>query len=136
MNILILCTGNSCRSQMAHAYLAEMLGTRANIYSAGVETHGVNPRAIKTMAEDDIDISGYTSNHVAEYAEVDFDYIITVCDSAKARCPVFPSTAKQIHHSFQDPAKAEGTEAEIMASFKATRNEIKAYLIRFIGSYF
>ena len=107
--ILILCTGNSCRSQIAEGYLRHFAGENAAIYSAGVEIHGVNPRAIATMKEDAIDISHHTSNHVDEYRHIDFDYIITVCDSARERCPVFPSTAKQFHQNFPDPAKATGS---------------------------
>ncbi|HEY0668014.1 MAG TPA: arsenate reductase ArsC, partial [Sphingobacteriaceae bacterium] len=98
--ILILCTGNSCRSQIAEGYLRQFAGDKAEVYSAGVETHGVNPRAMATMLEDGIDISGHTSNHVDEYRAIDFDYVITVCDNAKERCPVFPSSARQIHQNF------------------------------------
>jgi len=126
-NILVLCTGNSCRSQLAEAYLRYFHGDKANIYSAGVETHGVNPRAIATMLEDGIDISQHTSNHVDEYLHIPFDLILTVCDHASERCPIFPSTAKRIHHNFSDPAKATGTEDEIMAEFRRVRAEIKAF---------
>lgn len=125
--ILVLCTGNSCRSQIADGYLRHFLGNKAEIFSAGVETHGVNPRAIATMKEDGIDISTHTSNNVDEYRGIDFDYVITVCDNAKERCPVFPSTAKQFHHNFPDPAKAKGTEEEIMQSFREVREMIKDY---------
>src|SRR5450432_3721005 len=96
-NILVLCTGNSCRSQIAHGYLERFAKGKANIYSAGVETHGVNSRAISIMKEDGIDISHHTSNNVNEYRNIDFDYVITVCDNAKERCPVFPSKAKKFH---------------------------------------
>ena len=132
MKILILCTGNSCRSQMAEGYLKQFVGDTAEVYSAGVETHGVNPRAIKIMAADGIDISQHTSNHIDEYADLQFNHIITVCDHAKERCPVFPSKAKQHHYNFPDPAKATGTEEEIMKSFKKTRNMIKDYLREFV----
>ena len=98
--ILVLCTGNSCRSQIAHGYLQKFAGENAEVYSAGVETHGVNPRAIATMKEDGIDISSHTSNNVDEYTHIDFDYIITVCDNAKERCPYFPSSAKRFHYNF------------------------------------
>ena len=127
INILILCTGNSCRSQIAHGYLNHYLLGRANIYSAGIETHGVNKRAIKIMKEDGIDISSHTSNHVDEYKEVLFDYIITVCDHANERCPVFPSKAVKYHFNFPDPAKAIGNEDEIMSQFREVRNQIKIY---------
>ena len=126
-NFLVLCTGNSCRSQLAEAYLRHFYGDVANIYSAGVETHGVNPRAIQTMLEDGIDISAHTSNHVDEYLDIPFDLILTVCDHASERCPIFPSTAKRIHHNFTDPAKATGSEEEIMAEFRRVREEIKYY---------
>jgi arsenate reductase len=126
-NFLVLCTGNSCRSQLAEAYLRHFYGDVANIYSAGVETHGVNPRAIQTMLEDGIDISAHTSNHVDEYLHIPFDLILTVCDHASERCPIFPSTAKRIHHNFTDPAKATGSEEEIMAEFRRVREEIKYY---------
>jgi arsenate reductase len=132
MNILVLCTGNSCRSQIADGYLKHYAGDRATIYSAGVETHGVNPRAIAIMAEDGIDISGNTSNNVDEYLGIDFDHVITVCDNAVERCPVFPSTAQKWHHNFPDPAKATGTEQEIMSEFRTVRDMIKEYCKTFV----
>ena len=132
MNILVLCTGNSCRSQIADGYLKHYAGDRATIYSAGVETHGVNPRAIATMADDGIDISGNTSNHVDEYLGIDFDHVITVCDNAVERCPVFPSTAQKWHHNFPDPAKATGTEEEIMSEFRTVRDMIRDYCKTFV----
>lgn len=126
-NILVLCTGNSCRSQLAEGYLRYFHGDKANIYSAGVETHGVNPRAIATMLEDGIDISQHTSNHVDEYQHIPFDLILTVCDHASERCPIFPSSAKRIHYNFPDPAKASGTEAQISTAFREVREQIKAF---------
>ena len=135
-NILILCTGNSCRSQMAHGYFAKMLKGKAVIYSAGVETHGVNPFAIKAMAEDGIDISKHTSNNVDEYSAIAFDYVITVCDHAKEVCPYFPKADTQLHQNFKDPASATGTEEEILTEFRATRDEIKAYAKNFTEIYF
>lgn len=133
--ILVLCTGNSCRSQIAEGYLKQFAGTRAEVYSAGVETHGVNPRAIAVMQEDGIDISGNTSNNVNEYRAVDFDYVITVCDNAKERCPFFPSKAQKFHYNFPDPAKATGTEEEIMAQFRNVRDQIRAYSSDFIEEH-
>src|SRR5690606_20531546 len=112
-NILVLCTGNSCRSQMAEGYLKHFAGDKAAVYSAGIETHGVNPRAIAVMKEAGIDISKHTSNNMEEYRSIGFDYIITVCDNARERCPVFSSTAQRFHHNFPDPAKAIGIEEEI-----------------------
>ncbi len=125
--VLVLCTGNSCRSQMAHGYLASNLLGIADVYSAGVETHGVNPRAIKIMEEDGIDISHHTSNNVNEYLNIPFDLILTVCDNAKENCPYIPGKAKRIHHSFPDPAKAIGTEEQVMNEFRKVRDEIKSY---------
>lgn len=130
--VLVLCTGNSCRSQIAHGYLQHFAGDRAEIFSAGVETHGVNPRAIASMAEDGIDISNHTSNNVNEYVGIDFDYVITVCDNAKERCPVFPIKAMKFHYNFPDPAKAQGTEEEIMEQFRQVRDLIKDYCKRFV----
>ena len=123
----MLCTGNSCRSQIAEGYLRYFHGAVANIYSAGVETHGVNPRAIETMQADGIDISAHTSNHVDEYLDINFDLILTVCDHASERCPIFPSTARRLHHNFPDPAKATGSEQEIQEAFAAVREEIKSF---------
>ncbi|UPK72470.1 arsenate reductase ArsC [Chitinophaga filiformis] len=125
--ILVLCTGNSCRSQIAHGYLQNFAGEKAIVYSAGVETHGVNPQAISVMAEDGIDISHHTSNNVSEYSGIDFDFVITVCDNAKERCPFFPTRAVKFHENFPDPAKATGTPEEIMASFRNVRQQIKDY---------
>lgn len=131
--ILVLCTGNSCRSQIAEGYLRYFAGGMAEIYSAGVETHGVNPRAIAIMMEDGIDISGHTSNNVNEYKGIPFDYVITVCDHAKERCPYFPSAAKRLHYNFPDPAKATGTDNEIMAAFRSVREMIRQYCRQFIN---
>ena len=126
-NILVLCTGNSCRSQIAHGYLQKFAGDKADVYSAGVETHGVNPRAIRIMAEDGIDISSHTSNNVLEYTNIDFDIILTVCDNAKERCPYFPGDAVRFHFNFPDPAKATGSEEEIMQVFREVRDMIRSY---------
>ena len=135
-NVLVLCTGNSCRSQLLHGYLAQELGERATVYSAGVEVHGLNPRAVRVMAEDGVDISHHTSNHVDEYAAVPFDYVITVCDHANEVCPVFPSSAKKLHYNFPDPAKATGSEEEIMAQFRRVRDQVKAYAHDFVQAQF
>src|SRR5688572_19824702 len=123
--ILVLCTGNSCRSQIAEGYLKHYAGNRAEVYSAGIETHGVNPKAIATMAEDGIDISHHTSNNVNEYGDTNFDYVITVCDNANENCPFFPSTAQMFHHNFPDPAKATGDEKGVMQAFRNVRDSIK-----------
>ena len=134
-NILVLCTGNSCRSQIAHGFLASMTAGKANIYSAGVETHGVNPKAISTMKEIGIDISNHTSNNITEYLGIDFDYVITVCDNAKERCPYFPTKAIKLHYNFPDPAKAIGTDDEINEQFRAVRSLIKDYCEQFVNEY-
>ena len=134
-NILVLCTGNSCRSQIAEGYLRYFAKDKANVYSAGVETHGVNPGAVKIMAEDHIDISGHTSNNVNEYVSVPFDFVITVCDNAKERCPYFPTNAEKFHYNFPDPAKATGTEEEIMEEFRRVREMIKEYAKEFVDKH-
>lgn len=107
-------------------------GDKARVYSAGVEAHGVNPKAIATMQEDDIDISNHTSNNIDEYRNIAFDFVITVCDNAKERCPFFPTTAKKFHQNFPDPAKATGTGEEIMQQFRQVRQQIKDYCKRFV----
>ena len=132
--VLVLCTGNSCRSQIAEGYLKQFAKGKAEIFSAGVETHGVNPRAIAIMKEDGIDISSHTSNNINEYRDIDFDFVITVCDNAKERCPFFPSNAKKFHHDFPDPAKATGTEEEILQAFRNTRQMIKDYCEKFVAA--
>jgi len=132
-NILILCTGNSCRSQIAHGYLNTLQQEKAKIYSAGIETHGLNSGAVDIMKEDGIDISFHTSNHVDEYSGIEWDYIITVCDHAKENCPYIPSkNAKRIHYNFFDPSKVEGTEKEKHTAFLKTQNEIKEFCKKFI----
>lgn len=133
--ILVLCTGNSCRSQIAEGYLRLFSGGRADIYSAGVETHGVNPQAVDTMLEDGIDISAQTSNNIEEYRDIDFDYVITVCDHARKRCPYFPTQAIKLHHDFPDPAKTTGSEDEIKNAFRRVREEIRDYCKIFVTDY-
>lgn len=130
--ILVLCTGNSCRSQIAEGYLRHFAGPEAEVYSAGIETHGVNPGAIAIMKEDGIDISSHTSNNVNEYVDIDFDYVITVCDNARESCPYFPTQARKFHYNFPDPAKASGTKEEIMEQFRVVREMIKKYAEAFI----
>lgn len=133
--ILVLCTGNSCRSQIAEGYLKHFAGEKAAVFSAGVETHGVNPRAIQIMKEDGFDIASHTSNNVNEYRDIEFDYVITVCDNAKERCPFFPSQAQKFHYNFPDPAKATGTEEEILHQFREVRNMIKKYSQEFVAQH-
>ena len=132
-NILVLCTGNSCRSQMAHGYLNEFTKGKATIYSAGIETHGLNPGAVAIMEADGIDISNHTSNHVDEYKDVNFDFIITVCDHANENCPFIPSkNAIRLHHNFFDPSKVSGTDEVKHQAFLKARNEIKEYFNEFV----
>ncbi|MBK7339183.1 MAG: arsenate reductase ArsC [Saprospiraceae bacterium] len=132
--VLVLCTGNSCRSQIAEAYLRHFAGDKAEIFSAGVETHGVNPRAIAIMKEDGIDISKHRSKNIDEYFNIDFDFVITVCDNAKESCPFFPTKAKKMfHQNFPDPAKSTGTEEEILEHFRQVRQMIKSFSQQFVA---
>jgi arsenate reductase (thioredoxin) len=133
--VLVLCTGNSCRSQIAHGYLNYFGKDKVDVFSAGIETHGVNPKAIATMKEDGIDISHHTSNNVNEYADQEFDYVITVCGNAKENCPYFPAKVKMLHQNFPDPAKAKGTEEEIRNEFRRVRGLIKEYCKDFVAAY-
>lgn len=133
-NLLVLCTGNSCRSQMAHGYLEHFARKKAQIYSAGIEIHGLNKRAVAVMNKDGFDISNHTSNHVDEYKEVNFDFIITVCDHANENCPYIPSKkAIRVHQNFKDPSKVEGSEGEIQKAFETIRNEIKTWCEKFVN---
>jgi len=130
--VLVLCTGNSCRSQIAEGYLRHFAGENAKIFSAGIETHGLNPRAVQVMAEDHVDISKHTSNNVDEYEDIDFDFVISVCDNAKEFCPVFPASVQRFHHSFPDPAQVSGTEHQVMEEFRRVRDMIKVYSADFV----
>ena len=134
-NILVLCTGNSCRSQIAEGYLRHFAGNKANIYSAGIETHGVNPKAIHIMAEDHIDISKHTSNNLEEYLQIRFDYVITVCDNANENCPHIPGQMRRFHQNFPDPAKAAGSIDEVMNEFRRVRDMIKVYSRDFVSEH-
>lgn len=135
-NILVLCTGNSCRSQIAHGFLAQYAGPKAMVYSAGIEIHGVNPRAVATMKEVAIDLQDHSSNLVDEYLDIPFDFIITVCDHSAENCPVFPSKkAIRLHHNFSDPSKFQGNEEEIHTAFQKTRDEISNYCRDFVKNY-
>ena len=129
--ILILCTGNSCRSQIAHGFLDHLTNNSISIVSAGIEKHGLNKNAVKCMAEIGIDISSYNSNHIDEFINENFDFIITVCDNANETCPILPnSNAKKIHRDFKDPSKINnGLYNE---SFDLVRDEIKNFMIKFI----
>lgn len=130
--VLILCTGNSARSQMAEGLLRHMGDGRFEVESAGVEPSHVRPQAIEAMRERGIDISGHRSKSVDEFTGQEFDYVITVCDNANERCPVFPGKTERIHWSFDDPAAAEGDEAARLAVFRRVRDEIESRLREFI----
>jgi arsenate reductase len=132
-NVFVLCTGNSCRSQIAEGYLRYFAGDKARVYSAGIETHGVNPKAIEIMKRDGIDISDHTSNNINEYLDVDFDFVITVCDNAKESCPYFPTKAIKLHYNFPDPAKAKGTDEQVMEQFREVREMIRKYVQNFVN---
>jgi arsenate reductase (thioredoxin) len=131
MKILFLCTGNSCRSQMAEGWARHLKSNQFEAYSAGVETHGLNPNAVKVMAEAGIDISGHRSQHIDEFRDVQLDHVITVCGHAHESCPVFPGTTKVTHVGFDDPpqlAKEVATEEEALNHYRRVRNEIKAFV--------
>jgi arsenate reductase len=131
LKVLFLCTGNSCRSQMAEAWTKHLKGNQLEAYSAGVEPKGVDSRAIEAMAEAGIDISGQGSKNVDAFADMEFDYVITLCDNARESCPYFPAKTRLLHKGFDDPPKlAEGAanEEEAMASYRRVRDEIKAFV--------
>ena len=130
-NILILCTGNSCRSQIAHGYLDHLTNNSVSVFSAGIEKHGLNKNAVRCMAEIGVNISDYNSNHIDEYINENFDFIITVCDNANETCPILPnSNAKKIHRNFKDPSKINN--GPYNESFDLVRDEIKNFIIKFI----
>ena len=129
--ILFLCTGNSCRSQMAVGWTRHLRGGRIEAYSAGVETHGLNGRAVQVMAEAGVDISSHRSKHVDELRDVDFDYVVTVCDKAKASCPLYQGRAKVLHKSFDDPprlALAAESDEEALVAYRRVRDEIRVFV--------
>lgn len=130
--VLILCTGNSARSQMAEALLSAMAGDRYEVYSAGLKPSVVNPLAIEAMLEMGMDISGNRSKHLNEFLGQPFDYVITVCDNAAENCPVFPGHTERIHWSFPDPALAQGSHAERLAVFRRTRDNLADRLRRWV----
>ena len=130
--VLILCTGNSARSQMAEGLLRHDGGGSSEVFSAGTNPTQVRPEAIAAMREVGIDISGHRSKSVDEFVGQTFDYIITVCDNAKETCPVFPARTKRIHWSVEDPAAVEGSEYERLAAFRRIRDELRGHLQRFI----
>ena len=128
--VLVLCTGNSCRSQMAESLLS-YFSANTKVYSAGTKPEKVNPFAVKAMAEMGIDISKKSSNHVDEYVNIDFDYVFSVCDNAKEICPIYPKAKQMIHHSFTDPADATGTDSEQLEVYIQVRNQLSDYFKAF-----
>jgi len=131
LKVLFLCTGNSCRSQMAEGWARHLKGDEIEAYSAGVEPHGMNALAVLVMKEAGVDISGQWSKHVDELAGVAFDYVVTVCDNAHENCPLFPGKTRVVHVGFDDPprlAKGATTEAEAMGHYRRVRDEIRGFI--------
>lgn len=131
LKVLFLCTGNSCRSQMAEGWTRHLKGDQIDVTSAGIEKHGLNENAVKVMAEAGVDISDHQSKHVQELMDVDFDYVVTVCGHAQENCPVFPGKAKVVHRGFDDPPKLAAdakTEEEALGHYRRVRDEIRAYV--------
>lgn len=136
LRVLYLCTGNSCRSQMAEAWTNHLKGQLIEAWSAGVEPHGVDPRAIQAMAEVGLDISSQSSKDVDTLEHLEFDYVITLCDNAQQACPVFPAKTRVLHVAFDDPPKltaTAGTEEEAMVHYRRVRDEIRAFVEQFPG---
>ena len=123
--ILVLCTGNSCRSQMAEGFFREYGGSEIEVYSAGISSHGVNPKAIMVMADIGIDITHHKSESFERYLQTSFDFVITVCDNAAKSCPIFPGPALRLHWPFEDPAQAKGSEDMILVKFREVRDQIR-----------
>ena len=135
INILVICTGNSCRSQMAEAYLryyALQKKVNCSVHSAGIEAHGINPKVVELLTRDNIDTSKHTSNTIDEYDHIEFSHVITVCDHANENCPIFPINANKTHKNFYDPTKHEGSEKEINIAFQKARAEIKEFCEKFM----
>ncbi len=139
LKVLFLCTGNSCRSQMAEAWARALKNGQIDPYSAGIEAHGLNPDAVRVMAEAGVDISGARSKLVSELTGVDFDYVVTVCGHAHESCPRFPGRAKVVHAGFDDPprlAAGAATEEERLAPYRRVRDEIRAFVETLPGSLY
>lgn len=129
--VLFLCTGNSCRSQMADGWAKAIFGDRIDVYSAGIETHGLNPNAVAVMAEAGVDISGHRSQHIDEFAQTHIDLVVSVCSHADEHCPTFPAATRKHHHGFDDPpklAKAEPTEEAGLVHYRRVRDEIRSFI--------
>jgi len=129
--VLFLCTGNSCRSQMADGLINHDFAGRIEAFSAGTEPHGLNPQAVRVMAEVGIDISGFSSDHLSRYQGENFDYVITLCGDANEKCPLYFGGVKRIHIGFDDPPRATGTEEEILVVYRRVRDEIRLQLGNF-----
>ena len=135
INILVICTGNSCRSQMAEGYLkyfSKQLNINSNVYSAGLRAEGINKKAIDIMAKDGIDISNHTSNSLEEYKNTEISHVITVCDHANESCPVYLKKVNLTHKNFSDPSKVIGNELEIQEAFEKCREEIKSFTFSYL----
>ena len=132
--LLVICTGNRARSQMAHGWLQSIGGARVSVFSAGTEPKTVHPIAIRVMAEVGIDISGHTSDHVDQYLSDDFDLVLTVCDSAREACPVFPGARRTLHHAFEDPDYPWMSEAEMTDVFRGIRDAIGEFSRELLAS--
>ena len=131
IKVLFLCTGNSCRSQMAEGWTRHLKSEQIEAYSAGIETHGLNPNAVKVMAEADIDITSQKSQNINEFSEIPLDYVITVCAHAHETCPIFPGDAKVIHTGFDDPpklAKDAADEEAVLDCYRRVRDQIREYV--------
>ena len=126
--VLFLCTGNSCRSQMAEGFVKKMLSKDLNIFSAGLEPKGIHPMAVKVMQEIGLDISRQKSKNISEIPIGEIDIVITLCGDAAERCPVFPGKVKRIHWELEDPAKAQGSKEEIIKIFQKVRDKIKSHI--------
>ncbi len=135
LRVLILCTANSARSQMAEGLLRELAGDKMDVFSAGTHPSVVNPLAIQAMQERGIDISHHRSKSVNEFLNSPFDFVITVCDNAAERCPIFPGPAKRIHWSFPDPAVAQGSQEQRLQVFRTVRNEIEGQLRKWLETF-
>lgn len=134
--VLFICTQNSARSQMAEGLMRAMYGDQYQVYSAGTAPYRVNPFAIEAMKRSGIDISGHRSKSIDEFKDVEIDYAITVCDSAKENCPYFPGAKVMLHHSFSDPAAVSGSDEIILAEFEKVRDEVKNWLTTSVGKIF
>jgi len=128
IKVLFVCTGNSCRSQIAEGWARHLKGNIIDAYSAGIRPIGVSSRAIKVMAEAEVDISMHESQHIGEFSEIDFDYVVTLCDNAAENGPVFSGKAKVVHNPFDDPYFASGSEEQIMATFRKVRDDIRTFI--------